>query len=71
MRKVNIRVYEPPCTLWMRVELEDVIMAASKDPVVNDDTTVTIDRPKGANGSKLAEDGSGNIIATDDYTIEW
>ena len=71
MRKEIIRGYEPPCTLWLRVELEQIIMAASKDPVVNDDTTVTIDRQQGANGSKLAEDDSGNIVATDDYTITW
>mgnify|MGYP004444264849 CR=1 FL=1 len=70
MRKEIIRGYEPPCTLWMRVELEEVIMAASETPVVNDETTVTIDRQQGANESAL--DG-GNIVAkpSDDYTINW
>ena len=71
MRKEIIRGYEPPCTLWLRVELEQIIMAASKDPVVTDDTTVTIDRQQGADESTL--DASGNIVAksSDDYTINW
>ena len=70
MRKLNIRGYEPPCTLWLRVELEQIIMAASENPVVIDNTTeVSIDRQAGANGSKL--DDSGNIVATDDYNIQW
>ena len=71
MRKAMIRGYQPPYTKWMQVDMEDSIMTASKEPVVNNTTTVTIDRQVGANGSKLAEDGSGNIIATDDYTITW
>ena len=70
MLKAMIRGYEPPCTQWMRVELEDAVMAASKDAVVNDDTTVTIDRQGGANESTL--DGN-NIIAkpSEDYSINW
>ena len=70
MRKEIIRGYEPPCTLWLRVELEQIIMAASENPVVIDNTTeVSIDRQAGANGSKL--DDRGNIVATDDYNIQW
>ena len=70
MRKAMIRGYQPPYTKWMQVDMEDSIMTASKEPVVNDKTTVTIDRQVGANGSKL-DDSGNNIIATDDYTIEW
>ncbi|MCF0186346.1 MAG: hypothetical protein HUJ98_07665 [Bacteroidaceae bacterium] len=63
-----IRGYEPPCTQWMRVELEDAVMAASKDPVVNGTTTVTIERQEGANGSRW----EGNTVApTNDYTVDW
>ena len=70
MRKAMIRGYQPPYTKWMQVDMEDSIMTASKEPVVNNTTTVTIDRQVGANGSKL-DDSGNNIIATDDYTIEW
>ena len=68
MRKVNIRGYEPPCTILTRIELEHAIMAASKDPVVNETTTVTIDRQEGANKSVLED---GNIVADNDFTITW
>ena len=70
MRKVNIRGYEPPCTILTRIELEHAIMAASKDPVVNGNTTVTIDRQEGANDSQW---NGSSIVAkpSDDYTIEW
>ena len=70
MRKVNIRGYEPPCTILTRIELEHAIMAASKDPVVNDNTTVTIDRQEGANGS-FWDNTNQKIEASDDFTITW
>ena len=70
MRKVNIRGYEPPCTILTRIALEHAIMAASKDPVVNETTTVTIDRQEGANGSEW---NGTSIVAkeSEDYTITW
>ena len=70
MRKVNIRGYEPPCTILTRIELEHAIMAASKDPVVNETTTVTIDRQQGANGS-VWDSTNQKIEASDDFTITW
>ena len=68
MRKLNIRGYEPPCTLWMRVELEDAVMAARKDPVVNSETTVSIERQSSAQSSKL--DG-GNVVVENPYDVSW
>ena len=72
MRKAMIRGYEPPCTLWTRVELEGLIMVGSNDTLVIDDkTNVSIERQNGANESTV--DGSGNIVAkqSDEYTIKW
>ena len=68
MLKAMIRGYEHPCTLWMRVELEDAVMAASKDPVVNGTTTITIERQEGANGSRWE---GNNVAAKDDYNFDW
>ena len=70
MRKVNIRGYEPHCTILTRIELEHAIMTASKDPVVNDKTTVTIERQEGANGS-FWDSTNQKIEASDDFTITW
>ncbi|MCF0187254.1 MAG: hypothetical protein HUJ98_12300, partial [Bacteroidaceae bacterium] len=53
---------------WMRVELEDAVMAASKDPVVNGTTTITIERQEGANGSRWE---GNNVAAKDDYNFDW
>ena len=70
MRKAMIRGYEPPCTLWTRVELDDVIMAASKDAVVNGSTEVSIERQTGANSSAW-DDTNKKVVANDDYSINW
>ena len=70
MRKVNIRGYEPPCTLWLRVELEDIVLAASKDAVVNSSTEVSIERQTGANSSAWDKDNN-KVVANDDYSINW
>ena len=62
--------YVPPCTIWIRLDMEDGIMAASKDPVIDDNTAVTIDRQSGAN----ADAWNGNNIVgnvTDDYKVDW
>ena len=68
MKKPIIRDYEPPCTLWMRVELEHGILVASKDPVVINQTIVTIERQDGANRSVFEGD---NVVADNDFSVTW
>ena len=68
MRKPIIRGYEPPCTLCVRLEMEHGILVASKDPVVNNQTIVTIERQDGANRSVFEGD---NVVADNDFSVTW
>ena len=69
MQTAIIVGYESPNTQWVRVDMDETLMAASDDTVVDDKTEISIDRQEGAQASKL--DGKGNIVADGGYTVDW
>ena len=69
MQTAIIVGYESPNTQWVRVDMDETLMAASDDTVVDDKTEISIDRQEGAQASKL--DDNGNVVADGGYTVGW
>ena len=68
MTKLFIGGYVPPCTIWMRLEIEDVLLVASRDPIFDDRTIVGIERQSDANTSKWE---GNNVIPDEPFDMTW